>query len=202
MRIFLSFSLALISTFALAFDCTTVPRDLADMVAVDQALRFRLMGELPTLQAGEHPHTADHLAVVDRSNTKRLKAILQHCGWPKESVVGAQPGDNAWLLAQHADHDLQFQLYVLRLLEAAVRSGEASAENLAYLADRVAIAQGHMQLYGTQFHQPGNCEFELEPVDDIAKVETRRKELGMPTLTEYRRQMEEMLARRCKGEGN
>lgn len=192
--------MVLIPLSARALDCSTIPRDLADMVAVDQALRFRLIEMLPTLKPGERPHLADQLAVVDRSNTERLRSILRRCGWPRSSVVGPEPGRNAWLLAQHADHDRKFQLYALRLLDAAVRSSEAPGENLAYLSDRIAVARGKKQLYGTQFNQPSNCTFELEPVDDLTKVEQRRKALGMPTLTEYRGQMQDMLPQGCNAE--
>ena len=197
MRLPILIAIVLIPLSAQALDCAAVPRDLADMVAIDQAFRFRLIEILPTLAPGERPHLADQLAIVDKANTERLRSILRHCGWPKSSVVGPEPGQNAWLLAQHADHDLKFQLYALRLLGAAVRSSEASSENLAYLADRIAVAQGKKQLYGTQFNQPSNCTFELEPVDDLTKVEARRKALGMPTLEEYRRQMQDMLAPQC-----
>jgi hypothetical protein len=200
MRLIALIATALVPFSSAALDCSNTPHDLADMVAVDQALRFQLIEILPTLQPGEHPRLADHLAIVDRSNTDRLRAILRHCGWPKASVFGPEAGQNAWLLAQHADHNLKFQLYVLRLLSAAVRASEASGENLAYLADRVAVAQGKKQLYGTQFNQPSNCAFELEPVDDIRKVEARRKDVGLPTLAEYRRQMEDMLAPQCKNQ--
>lgn len=200
MRLPVLIAIVLVPLSAQALDCSTVPRDLADMVAIDQALRFRLIETLPTLKPGERSHLTDQLAVVDRSNTKRLRSILRRCGWPKNSVVGSEPGQNAWLLAQHADHDIKFQLYALRLLEAAVHSSEASGENLAYLADRIAVAQGKKQLYGTQFNQPINCALEFEPVDDVTKVEVRRKALGMPTLAEYRRQVQDLLSPQCNQE--
>jgi hypothetical protein len=112
------------------------------------------------------------------------------CGWPKKSRHGDKALSDAWLLAQHSDHDPKFQQRTLRLLESAVRSGEAPAGQLAYLTDRVATAAGKPQLYGTQFNVVGKCTLEPLPVDDLASVETRRKSLGMPTLAEYRTELQ------------
>ena len=65
-------------------------------------------------------------------------------------MVGAA-ADAAWLMAQHAIHDPEFQRECLGLLEAAVWQGEASPRNLAYLTDRVLVHEGRPQRYGTQF---------------------------------------------------
>ncbi|MFI7610911.1 YciI family protein [Nonomuraea terrae] len=45
----------------------------------------------------------------------------------------------AWLLAQHADRDRDFQRRCLPLLRDAVARGQAAARQLAYLVDRVRV---------------------------------------------------------------
>ncbi|GAA4947693.1 hypothetical protein GCM10023205_04570 [Yinghuangia aomiensis] len=50
----------------------------------------------------------------------------------------------AWLLAQHADRAPQFQKQVLTLLEAAVAAGDAAQRELAYLTNRVLVADVHV----------------------------------------------------------
>jgi hypothetical protein len=92
---------------------------------------------------------------VDAENTNWFKTVLDGSGWPGRSLVGDEGARAAWLLAQHADHDLDFQRRCLMLLEQAVHDRQADAAHWAYLVDRVRCAEGRPQLYGTQFwHGP------------------------------------------------
>jgi hypothetical protein len=122
---------------------------------------------------------------LDLSNTRRLKQIVAQHGWPGQSLVGPIGEQAAWLLAQHADHDLAFQQYCLPLLERAVQNQEASPANWAYLIDRVRVAEGHPQVYGTQFHGA----LRPLPIEDATRVDERRAEVGLPPLAEYIEQM-------------
>jgi hypothetical protein len=45
------------------------------------------------------------------------------------------------------------------------------------------------QLYGTQFHQ-ADGKMKLSPIEDEDNVDRRRKEVGLPTLVEYRKMLE------------
>jgi len=67
----------------------------------------------------------------------------------------------------------------------AVKNQEASAAHYAYLTDRVQVAEGRPQVYGTQFHNA------LQPlsIEDPARVDERRAEVGLPPLAEYVEQM-------------
>ena len=56
----------------------------------------------------------------------------------------------AWLLVQDADRDPAFQRSCLGLITEAARHGEATPAELAYLTDRVLLAEGQPQEYGTQ----------------------------------------------------
>ena len=187
MRIITSSVAMLFAAHCFASSCNSMPAELDAMAAADQALRHRLMASAPASTV--HRRDLDRLELVDRVNTDKLKRILAACGWPKKSVYGESAGGKVWLLVQHADQDRAFQMDAIELLADAVRAGEASGVHLAYLSDRVTIAQNRPQLYGTQFKVVGECGLELLPVDDMAKVEDRRKQLGMPTVTEYRQQV-------------
>ena len=167
------------------------------MVEVDQALRNRLISEMPP-ESSTKPRLAEQLELVDKTNTQRVRALLRACGWPKKSVHGEKAVNDTWLLVQHADHDPKFQNQAIKLLAAAVQQGEASGTQLAYLSDRVATSQKRPQLYGTQFKLTGDCGLEVMPLDDLAKVEERRKALNMPGLSEYRQQiLEHALPAKC-----
>src|SRR5436190_193472 len=82
------------------------------------------------------------------------------------------------LLVQHADQDRSFQKKCLRLMEAAP-DGEVSKQDVAFLTDRVLLADGKKQRYGTQFKQSGR-RFVPEPLEDEATVDARRARMGLP----------------------
>jgi len=118
---------------------------------------------------------------VDRHHARRMASIIARDGWPSVSCVGPLGADAAWVLVQHADHDPVFQRRCLALVEDAVRRGEASPRNLAYLTDRVLVAEGRPQMYGTQF-QGGRQPL---PIDDAAHVDDRRAAVGLSPLAAY-----------------
>jgi hypothetical protein len=121
---------------------------------------------------------------VDRDNTAALKRIVAEHGWPGRTLVGEEAAEAAWLLAQHADADQDFQLHALTLLEEAVRQGEATAKQLAYLTDRCLMHAGRPQLYGTQY-ACGPDGARPHPVVDPDRLDERRAAVGLGPYAEY-----------------
>jgi hypothetical protein len=122
---------------------------------------------------------------VDRDNTAWLKAHVQANGWFRKSRDGARAGQVGWLLVQHADRDPAFQAEVLRLMEELLPAEEVSAQNYAYLYDRVAVAAKRPQRYATQ----GDCKagsWEPMPLENPADIDNIRKSVGMGTLAQYK----------------
>jgi hypothetical protein len=144
------------------------------------------------------PDAFKRLRDVDRENTGRMKQILDRHGWPGRSLVGADGAQAAWLLAQHADHDRPFQRRCLALLREAVQKGEATGAQLAYLTDRLRVADRRRQVYGTQLVVVGGKPTPA-PIEDEANVDRRRKEVGLPPLAEYLRGFEQALKGRPRG---
>lgn len=143
--------------------------ELLEMMAEDQAEQ--------TGQVSTNNYTA---------RTERLAEILDEYGWPSHDLVGEDGSTAAWVIAQHADLDLELQQRALELLRAAAAIGQASGGDLAYLEDRVAVATGQPQRYGTQV----GCGEDRTPVPatplaDAATVDERRAEAGLPPLAEY-----------------
>ncbi len=162
---------------AKADECDHMARTLAAMREKDQAVRERAMSD----------EVIKEMRAIDEVNTRQLAHLLKVCGWPVARNGDLQASDDIWLLAQHADHDKAFQHHVLALLEQAVQRGEARGKNLAYLTDRLAIAEDKPQLYGTQLMVDG-CKIELHPIDSREAVNERRKKIqGMQSLEEYER---------------
>ncbi len=124
---------------------------------------------------------------VDRDNTAWLHGVLAG-GWPGRTKVGEDGAQAAWLLCQHADRDLALQRRALVLLETAVAEGDAPARQLAYLTDRVLVAEQHKQRYGTQFLSVGS-EMWVQPIEEPEGLDQRRAEMGLEPCEEYGRLM-------------
>lgn len=142
---------------------------------------------------------------VDRRNTERMKEIIGRHGWPGKALVGEEASNGAWLLVQHADHDLAFQKQALELLKDAVRKGEAEKQDEAYLIDRVKVNSGEPQVFGTQFDKDTEGGFGHLPIEDKGHLEERRAAYGLGPFAEYERRMQEAnkeLEKKEKGEGN
>ncbi|GAA3388804.1 DUF6624 domain-containing protein [Streptomyces roseoviridis] len=130
------------------------------------------------------------LARIDAGNTRWLKGVVARFGWPGITLVGEQGADEAWLLAQHADRDPHFQRQILGLLEDAVGVGDAPPHHLAYLTDRVLVAAGEPQVYGTQYTQdPDGRNLRPYAVIDPERLDTRRAAVGLEPAAEYDRRM-------------
>ncbi|MYM22737.1 hypothetical protein GTP46_08780 [Duganella sp. FT135W] len=169
-------------TFA-AIDCHASFGRLKEMVSKDQQIReeWELKSQGKSTSNIINEDLQKRWQAIDASNILELKEIISTCGWP----TNKEGSHNAWLLSQHADSDIAFQHYARDLLEVAFKNGNASAQDLAYLSDRIATAEGRPQEYGTQFMLSDRCNLEARPVDSIAAVDQRRRALGLQSLAEY-----------------
>jgi hypothetical protein len=125
----------------------------------------------------------DHMGTVDHDNTAWLRGIVEIRGWPTVTMVGPDGEGAAWLLVQHADHDSAFQQRCLELMTAAP-VGDVDVRHVAYLTDRVRLANGEPQIYGTQVHR-ANGQWQARNLDDPEHVDARRYTMGLETLVEY-----------------
>ena len=127
----------------------------------------------------------DKLIAKDRSNTARMREIVNQYGWPTYDLVGEGASNSAWLIVQHADRNPLFQIKCLPLLKEAVDDGQANPSNYAYLYDRVQVAKGEKQLYATQSSSNnGLVEGSFYPLDDESKVQERREKMGITRSVE------------------
>ena len=90
---------------------------------------------------------------IDKNNTIEMKEIVEQFGWPTIQLVGKKASHNAWLLVQHADLDYKFQKLVLKMMKKVEKksSGSIRLANIAYLTDRILVAENKKQEFGTQF---------------------------------------------------
>ncbi len=149
-----------------------------------------LMRRMAIDQQARNPKAPDEKAMarIDADNTAWMKEVLEKHGWPGYSMVGREGAQAAWLLIQHADADPVFQRRCLELLTAAYEKGDAGATDVAYLTDRVLLAEGKAQRYGTQFWTIDG-ELRPRPIEDEANVDRRRAEMGLEPLATYAARM-------------
>ena len=160
----------------------------------DQAVRASFT---EALRAGRAPDSllVATMTTVDTANTHWLRDVVARLGWPGRRAVGADGADAAFVLAQHADRDTAFQAFVLPLMRRAVLLGDASGQQVALLTDRLAVARGLPQVYGTQADVT-NGRVVLKPIADSAAVDARRAAMGLPPLRDYLRLMDSVYGRR------
>ena len=162
-----------------------VRRDLAVMASEDQAIRKAVSGSSMTREEREVLRL--RMQEVDRRNTRRLKQFVERWGWIRKSVFGERAAKQAWMLAQHADHDRAWQRRVLALLESALAENEVDRRDVAYLTDRLLVGEGRPQRYGTQGLCTGPGTWEPHDIEAPDDVDARRAALGLESLAAYRR---------------
>lgn len=127
---------------------------------------------------------------VDAENSAQAMAILDRVGWPTEAMVGREAAD-AWthLMAQRVSAEaLESSLPHLR---AAAARGEVSLMTSAHIEDRADVLHGRPQRYGTQWTESPETGYAPYPLDDAVMVEERRARIGLLSLAEHKRSIEE-----------
>lgn len=183
-------ALLLVGATLLAGCSTEQPPEASADPQIDKQLRAELLAMLEEDQA----ERSSGAVGGDRERTERLKEIIDEHGWPTWDLVGKKAETAAWAIAQHSDLDLDFQQRALELLREAVVRGQASPGNLAYLEDRVAVALGEPQTYGTQVRCGPDGPVPATPIEDESGVESRRADAGLEPLADYLAEMTEICA--------
>jgi hypothetical protein len=135
-------------------------------------------------QAARQTKDAGGSEQVDADNLPWLKTVVAEVGWPGRSDVGEDGAHAAWLLAQHADRDPAFQRECLDRLILAAGQGEAAPADVAYLTDRVLLAEGGPQEFGTQV-TARNGQWLARHLRDPGGVDQRRAAMSLGSLAEY-----------------
>jgi hypothetical protein len=156
--------------------------------AGNPGLRAELLRRMAKDQKARKARDMEETREADAENLPWLRQVIREHGWPGTSLVGTDGASAAWLLVQHADQDPAFQRQCLDLMTTAAGQGEASRANLAYLTDRVLLAEGAPQEYGTQM-TVRDGQYEPRNLRDPAGVDERRASAGLPPLAEYLDQM-------------
>lgn len=156
-----------------------IPAKIISLKEADLVLRNQL---IQSGQLGDGYH--EDMAKLHNENADSLNDIIKQIGYPTIDKVGEDASVAAWLVIQHAIGQPSFMKQCAAQLQIAVEQNLADPIQLAYLSDRIAVFEDQQQLYGTQFDWDANGEMMPNDYDDLAKVNQRRKQLGLNTLEE------------------
>lgn len=118
--------------------------------------------------------------IIDLRLMRQVDSLIARHGYPGKSLVGEYLKSTAFLVIQH-NPDEKY----LPLLTAAADKGELAWASLALLIDRLRMASGKMQVYGTQLSSGDDNRWKLLPIEDEPNVSARRAKIGLEPLGEY-----------------
>jgi len=157
-------------------------QELLFRASLDQQVRDFLRGQ--TDMPSESDPRVERMHNVDKDNIARLRHIVRQDGFPTAKMVGYEGVSAAWLILQHAVDDPRLQASLLPTIERMAQHHQLAAQDYALLADRVLLAQGKKQRFGTQFNGLGD-HMQMAPLEAPAHVDQRRARLGLPPLADY-----------------
>jgi len=173
-------------------------QELLVRVDRDQAVRQKLVARAKKtgleLGSKEFEARADallqELQAVDAENLQWLKDIVDRHGWPSRSLAGADGAMRPFCSHNTPTKIGRSKNRCLQLMEKAP-AGEVDRVDIAYLTDRVRLAAGKGQLYGTQVEFKDG-QWRPRDVDEPAKLDERRKAAGLSSIDLYLQQVREL----------
>jgi hypothetical protein len=130
------------------------------------------------------PRKQNDMAMVDADNTGFVVDLVQKVGWIDAERFGSACSHEAFLIVQHSGN-IPLMLAALPPIERDVKAKRVDAQPYALLFDRLRVTLGEKQRYGTQLGTDLKGELLVMPLEDRARVEELRKELGLSPLVEY-----------------
>jgi hypothetical protein len=120
---------------------------------------------------------------TDSINLIRIADILDRYGWPGEEIIGWHGASTIWAVIQHSGINVQEKY--LTEMRLAVKNGNARSSQLAFLEDRVLMAHGKEQIYGSQITTDSLGVTKPWPIIDERYVNKRRLFAGLGPLQLY-----------------
>jgi ribosomal protein L29 len=150
---------------------TTISGD--EIIVKRKVLDTRELAAIRALEAMGAP--GKHDAARDRKELARLKTIVASHGWPGAYFAGPELSQNAFtVLMRTPEKDLEALLPALR--EAHAQNDVPGAQ-LAQAEDRLRVAKGLPQRYGTQ-----TASGKPVVIEDESALDIRRRMMGLPPM--------------------
>ncbi len=155
--------------------------ELATRAARDQAARLAMVNA-----ARKDWGPRREVAAIDEENVKWLFELVRTKGFPTVAQVGEQGVKDAWLLVHHADRAPKFQQSLVPVLDERRVAGELGGSEMARFVDRLLVAQGKPQRFGTQSSDKwaGN-HFGFASAEVLRNIEDNRRQFDLMPLADY-----------------
>lgn len=152
------------------------------VLAIQQEISERLAKDQATIASSTLK--PEQVKAVLAENSERIRSLAQEMGWIDAGRFGAKTSYGAVILAKHGG-DLRLLLAALPWIEQDFRLAGDDAQAFAIAYDTLQLDLGKKQRYGTQIRDAGKPKPFVLPLEDAARVDTFRKEIGLPTLAQY-----------------
>jgi hypothetical protein len=139
----------------------------------------------------ENPLDWNKIRLIDAENRAKIKQFVKKYGYINPEIFGEKASKSAWLLIQHFPiSSLKFMEFYLKLVKENDKN--FSRATLALLEDRINVSKKQPQVYGTQAYcEPNSDIFYFREIKDIKNIDEIRASVGLETLAEYAKSMEE-----------
>lgn len=155
----------------------------------DAETRARLV-QSGELFSGYHPE----MEAVHNENADLLARAMDALGWPGRHKLDDDGAAAAFMILQHAIGRPDLQRRGLALMLDAIPQGHANALDAAYLADRIAVFEGGLQTFGTQFDWDEHGQLSPAPTREPETLDERRASVGLPPIADSIAEMRERAA--------
>jgi len=156
---------------------------LLKMLESDQAFRS-LLGVI------EYKKADSLIFANDTVNMSAIKEIIQKIGFPNLESVGMDGVNAIFILLLHAHgiDDTKNIETITPLMKKAVTDLKYPPFNMAIVIDRQRALSRQKQIYGSYWEMGKHNKRIVTPIENIDKVDARRKEIGLPPLSLLRKQ--------------
>ncbi len=122
------------------------------------------------------------IATTDSANFLKVQTIINTYGYMGPQIIGTEANQVMFNIILNKDASIA-KKYIPIVWQAYLK-GNASANNYAALVDKVALRESNTQIYGTiMLRKDGR--YYAPAVLDTVKVDSLRKQIGLPPFREY-----------------
>lgn len=151
-----------------------VLKSLLELRELDQAYR----------QGRGNPNVSSR--TIDSLNQIKLDSLIHIYGWLGYNEVGKSGENASFLIAQHADNNLDFQKKCLVLMHEELQKDNIYPPNFALLYDRVKVNSNEAQLFGSQVElDEASNKFKPKKTVSAELVNAYRLYFGLDTIESY-----------------
>ena len=152
----------------------------------DQDVRKRALALPPDKQGALDPE----MRKTDQNLTHKLEEIVSTYGWPTIALVGLEASQAAATILIHSQDHI-FQRALLPMLQGLVEKDEIVGSDVALLTDKLLLAEGQPQKFGSQF-TVRNGKMVMDPVEDPEHLEQRRAQYLLPPMPAYKKMLADL----------